>query len=182
MRKSVTLIELVIVIVLVGVLSVGFSRYFVDIINTWNFVSFRSEVVNVARSAFMQMTRRIRQIKKRTPSENTIETADIGTLKFVSLDTSDNNIRIRYRVSGNELYYDLDSDFDGNFESSHILLGGVYNFHFRYYKNDGTEMASYPLSYSDREDIYQIGIEFEIRERDQSYQFYTKVFPRNFKE
>ena len=181
MKKSVTLIELIAVITIVGLLSAGFAWYLIDVINTYNFTSFRSEIVNTARSAFMQMTRKIRQIKKRTPSENTIEVADAGTLQFISLDINDNDIRIRYRFSGNDLYYDLDGDFDGSFESSHLLVGRLYNFNFKYYTEDGTELSSFPLSYSDREVIYQIGIEFEVRERDQIYQFHTKICPRNLK-
>ena len=181
MRKGVTLIELVIMMVLIGALSVGISRYLVNVIDVWNFTSFRSDIVANARGAFMKMIRDIRQIKKRTPSENTIEVADRSALQFISLDTNYNDIRIRYRLSGNYIYYDLDSNFDGTFDNSQILMTGAYNFYFKYYTKAGDELNPYPLSSSDREKIYQIGIEFEVREKDQSYQFRTKVFPRNLK-
>jgi len=176
-EKGVTLIELVIVIVLVGVLASGFGWYFTNVIDTWNFISFRSEVINQARLGFMQMVRQIRQIKRPTPTQPTIEQADQDSLQFIRLDDSGNDMRIQYHASGTELFYDLDSDFNGTFETSEILVNGIYNFAFRYYNQEGDELT-FPV---DVESIYEIGEEFEVREREQGYDFQTRVFPRNLR-
>ncbi len=180
-RKAVTLIELVIVIVLVGILAGGVSLYFTSAIDTWRFISFRSEIVSQARASLLQMTRKIRQIKQPSQSQETIEAADLGSFQFIRLHESGSDERIRYRSSGEDIFYDLDSNVDGSFEGSYVLMDGVSNFGFSYYDDAGAQLSSLPLSQTDRGKIYRIEVSFDITEGDQSKSLDISIFPRNLK-
>ena len=181
LHKGVTLIEIILVVVTIGVLAGGFSWYFARNIDLWNLVTFRSEIVSQARLGVVQMVRNIRQIKTSNPDEETIEEADIQTLQFIILSSDNSNVRMRYRFLGNSIFYDLDSDFDGTFEESNILVRGVDAFRFRYYDIDGEEFVTLPLSSEEREGVALVRIELNLQQGDQRIGFNQEVFLRNRK-
>jgi len=181
LHKGVTLIEIILVVVTIGVLAGGFSWYFARNIDLWNLVTFRSEIVSQARLGVVQMVRNIRQIKTSNPDEETIEEADTQTLQFIILSSDNSNVRMRYRFLGNSIFYDLDSDFDGTFEESNILVRGVDAFRFRYYDIDGEEFVTLPLSSEDREGVALVRIELSLQQGDQRIGFNQEVFLRNRK-
>ena len=181
-KKAVTFIELVVVLTIVGIFAGAFSWFLIKVMDVWKFTSFRSEIVGQARISFIQMTRQLRQIKKDMPSA--IENASSSNLQFVRLDSSGNDIRLRYRYASvnEELFYEIDTNDDGSFDvsdTSEILLSGVAPFTFRYYDSLGSQIFSDPLSTAERENICYIEVQFDVNEKDQSYTFKSKVFPRN---
>ena len=172
-KKSVTLIELVMVILVVGTLAAGFSWYLIQVIDVWNFVSFRNETVNQARSGLMRMSRDIRQI---IPLG--IEQAGIDALQFLVIDENDYSVRLRYRLDGSNLFYEIDDipqgAPDGTFDSSNVLLGGVSSLNFTYF-----DINDNPTSLL--EFIHFINISLTVQERTQQASMSLRVFPRNFR-
>lgn len=168
-RKSVTLIEFIVVIVIIGALASGFSWYFTKIIDMWNFNSFRSDIVGQVRLGLMRMSRDIRQA-------TVLEVAAAGTFTFTSLNDNDDTIRIRYTVQGQDLLYELDNlpqdAPDGNFDSSNILLSEINNFAFSYFDSSGNTAASIP-------DIHVVDIGLTLQQDKENITINSKVFPRN---
>ena len=78
MKKAVTLIECIVVIVIIGALSVGFASYMSGTIDIWNLISSRSEVVNEARVGLLRMAREIRRADNFTTATDTsLEFGDV---------------------------------------------------------------------------------------------------------
>jgi len=140
-KKSVTLIELVTVIVIVGVLCVGLGSFIKQAMDVWNFTTFRSDIVNDARIAVLRMARDLRGISL---SASAIQSTTNATMIAYTVGSATN----RYRYDGlsipanKRLYYEIDSASDGTFESSNILLAELANFSFRYYNNTGYDITA----------------------------------------
>jgi len=65
-KEGVTLIELVMVIVAVGVIVGVATMYINEVVDLWSFMSFRTDVVNQARLSVARMSREMRQVKNAT--------------------------------------------------------------------------------------------------------------------
>ena len=170
-RKTVTLVELIIVTVLVGALSLGFSWYLMNAIDMWQFVSFRSEIASQAELALAQMSRNIRQA-----TAGSIEDAKHKKITFGMLDDNDSPIRVQYKYNSTNgrLLYKLDNNNDGTWDSSDILLSGVSNLRFDYFDSAGNSTAT-------PSDVYLINTDISVAKGSQSATLSSRVFPRNFK-
>jgi len=170
-RKTVTLVELVVVTVLVGVLSLGFSWYLMNAIDMWQFVSFRSEIVSQAKFALAQMSRNIRHA-----TAGSIEDAKHKKLTFSMLNGSGSPIRVQYKYNSTNgrLLYKLDNNNDGTWDSSNILLSGVSNLRFDYFDSKGNSTTT-------PSDVYLVNIDISVAKGSQSATLSSRVFPRNFK-
>ena len=163
--RGVTLIELTMVIVIVGVLAGVSSMYIRETINLWRFMTFRSEVVAQGRSALIRMEREMRQVK----DKNSISTASATQFQFT--DISDNNIN--FYLSGNNLM-----------RNSDILAANVQSLKFCYYNKNNqavcTPVCACSVSGSTLlATIYRIVIEIQITSGGQSNTLKSQVYPRN---
>jgi prepilin-type N-terminal cleavage/methylation domain-containing protein len=158
--KGLTLIEMVMTIVIVGILSGVLMFSIKGIMDLWNFWSFRSEVASQGRIGVMRMVREIRQIR----NETTILIADRAHIQFN--DTSDQTID--YALNGTNL------NRNGN-----ALATGVTNLTFTYYNISNALLAPLPLNQTNREAIYLIGLGLTMVSGDQNKTLETRVYPRN---
>lgn len=157
--KAVTIIELVMVIVIVGILAGVSSMYIKETIDLWSFLTFRNEVVSGGRMALARMGREIRQIK----DDLSVYTATASEFEFDDI----NSNRINYRLAGNNLM-----------RNSDILVSGVNSFTFTYYNKDNQVITTPEVS-PDQTDIYRIDITFQIQSGDQAKTLGLQIYPRN---
>lgn len=102
-RSAVTLIELVVVMVLTAIIMLAFSGYIKQSMDTWSFLSYRSDILNDARLELMRMGKAIRGLSAIDSANDTA-----SAFRFYS---NANNTRIGYRFdsSSNTVFYE-----DGN--------------------------------------------------------------------
>ncbi|MFC1592392.1 type II secretion system protein [Candidatus Omnitrophota bacterium] len=167
-RKGVTLAELVMVIVVVGILMSGLSLGVKEAIDLWLFLSFRNEIVSQGRMALTRMGREIRQMKTRTPSEEPILLADSNHLQFTDV----NDAVIDYQISSGSLMRNAD-----------ILADGVSSLEFCYYDRDKTAICSpvceCNVAGGQLDDIEIVGIRLQVQSGSQSMILRSQVYPRN---
>ncbi len=165
-KEGVTLIELVIVIVIVGVLTGVSALYAREIVDLWRFINFRSEIVSQGRAALMRMEREIRQIA----GKGSVYAAGISQLRF-------------HDIYGNDIQYQWLSDPDPSIKgaimrNNDILVKGVESLVFNYYDQDNNPIVSPPVSPSDTT-IKRISVTFIMLAGDQEKTLSAQTFPRN---
>lgn len=164
--KGVTIIELVVVIVIVGVLVGVSSMYIKGVIDTWQFVSFRNDLASVGKMAIIRMDREIREIK----DASSVYVA--GSAQFRFHDTGGNDIQFQW-VS------DPDPSVKGSImRNSDILVKGVESLTFSYYDKDNNLLAS-PAVNPSQTNIKRISVTFKILSGSQAKILSSQVFPRN---
>lgn len=167
-KKGVTLIELIMMIVVVGILAAVGSMYIKVTIDLWQFLNFRNEVASQARMALIRIEREIRQ----TRDSDSVLTADATRFRFIDM----NNITINYcRATAN-----CTCNSAGTYlcRDTSILMPGLTNFIFTYYDSSNQVIASPSVS-PDKTDIKCIKITFTIQSGNQTKTLSTKVYPRN---
>jgi type II secretory pathway pseudopilin PulG len=157
-RSGVTLIELTMLIVVVGILAASMSLYVKETIDLWNFVTFRNEVASQGRTALMRILRDIRHA-------STISTADTSALAFTDID-------------GNSISYTLNGT---NLErGSQILASNVTQFTLAYYDSSNAQLTTLPLSSSDRGAVYRITVQLRIVYGGEGLTLNGEAYLRNF--
>jgi prepilin-type N-terminal cleavage/methylation domain-containing protein len=159
-KKGLTLIEMVMTIVIVGVLAGGSMLYIRQVIYLWDFISFRSEVVSQARLSLGRMSRDIRQIR----DANSIILANSTRLQFNDI----NNLNINYYWANNSLT-----------RNSDVLSSGVSSFNFTYYNLTNFQIAI-PLVSPQATNIRRINIRMNVVSGNQNKTLETQVWPRSF--
>lgn len=167
-KKGLTLIELIVVIIMVGILMSGLSLGIKETIDLWRFLTFRNEIASQGRIALVRMAREIRQIKTRSPSNEPIIIANEGRLQFTDID----DLVIGYQLSGNSLM-----------RNSDILADNASNLTFCYYDRDKNEICSPACSCDvpggQLSDVEIIGVRLEVQSGGQSMTLRSQVYPRN---
>jgi prepilin-type N-terminal cleavage/methylation domain-containing protein len=158
--KGLTLIEMVMTIVIVGIILGVLMFSIKGIMDLWNFWSFNSEIVAQGRVGIMRMAREIRQIK----NETAIFIADRSRIQF----NDTNNQTIDYSFDGSNLV-----------RNSNVLASGISNLTFNYYNITNAELAPLPLNATNRSGIYMVGFGMTIVSGNQNKTLSTRVFPRN---
>ncbi len=158
-KIGLTLIELVMTISIVGILAGGSMIYIKQVIDLWNFISFRSEIVSPGRMALARMSREIRQVQNST----SVLYANSTRVRFTDV----NNADIDYYLSNSSIMRNAD-----------ILAGGVRGFRLSYYNRTNSEISSPQVSPANT-DIKRIMIRVEMFSGDQNKTFQTQVWPRN---
>lgn len=163
---GVTIIELVMVITIVAALVGVSSMYIKETIDLWRFLTFRSEVVAQGRLALMRMVREIRQIQDDVSSDSLyIYVANASQIEFNNKDKSDNDVRINYNLSGNNLM-----------RNSDILVNNVTALNFTYFDGSNAQLATPVAEVSQ---IWRITITLVIQSGSQSNTLRSQVYPRN---
>jgi Tfp pilus assembly protein FimT len=163
-RRSVTLVELVIVMVIVGVLTAISSMFIKSTIDLWLYANYRNETMAQARVGLLRMAREMRQNKDAT----SIYVASATQYRFIDV----NNATIEYRVSGNSLVRRLNSGADD------ILASGVTALTLIFYDADNAVVAT-PLVNPQQTDISRIQIQLRVRSGTQEKTWISQVFLRN---
>ncbi|MFA4967314.1 MAG: prepilin-type N-terminal cleavage/methylation domain-containing protein [Candidatus Margulisiibacteriota bacterium] len=94
-RSGFTIIEVVLVITITVVLSLGLASFILSAMDSWVFVKSRQSALSEGRSTVERMIREIRRIRQ--PSS--IGTAESSAIGFVDIDSRD----IDFRQSGSDL-------------------------------------------------------------------------------
>ena len=171
-HKAVSLVELIIVITLIGVLSVGLGFFISQTMDIWSFLSFRTELAHQSRLGLIQMGRNIRQIKPKSETEEPIKEANQNSFYFLKMEGV-NEVGLRYTFSENQLIYERDENSNGTFDNSNILLNNLTDFKFIFFdKNDNLTTTI--------SEIYRIRLELTLTEGDQSLSIHYEIYPRNF--
>jgi prepilin-type N-terminal cleavage/methylation domain-containing protein len=159
-EKGLTLIEMVMTIVIVGILAGGGMFYIRQVIDLWSFVTFRNEVVYQGRTALARMSRDIRQISNNT----SVFYANSTRFRFAGI----NNASVDYYLSNTDLMRNNDA-----------LASGVRNLTLTYYNLTNQPIAN-PLVNPQATNIRRISIRLNIFSGDQNKTLTTQVWPRNF--
>jgi type IV secretory pathway VirB3-like protein len=107
--KGVTLIELVMVMVITALVMLSFSGYIKQAITTWNYLSYRSDILNDARLELMRMGRTIRGL-------SSIDSANNNVFGFSSsVNGTAMHLRYRYDSLSQTVFYDESSSAAGPF-------------------------------------------------------------------
>lgn len=155
-----TLIEVVITIAIVGIISAGSTLYIRQVMDLWNFSSFRSEAVSPVRIALSRMARDIRQIGDAT----SVYFANSTRLQFDDM----NDLNVIYYLSNNNLMRNNDT-----------LAAGVSGLTFTYYNLTNQPIASPKLAPL-ATDIRLIRIKLSVSSGSLNKTMETQIFPRNF--
>lgn len=170
-RKGITLIELIMVIMIVGILTSVSSMYIKETIDLWRFLSFRSELVSVGRMALARMTREIRQVR----DDLSVYIAEGSRFQFD--DVNGNNIT--YSRADASCNYDINGGY--LCRNNNILTSGVNSLTFTYYNESNQDItAQPPLVSPEQTDIYRIELTLQIQSGTQTKTLKSQVFPRNF--
>ncbi|MDD5668977.1 MAG: prepilin-type N-terminal cleavage/methylation domain-containing protein [Candidatus Omnitrophica bacterium] len=162
--RGVTIIELIMVIVIVGLITAVSGMYIKETVDLWRFLSFRNELVNEGRMALMKMAREIRQIK----NHSSISVANSSQITFTDI----NNHVISYQLSNGNLV----RTYDG---VSNTLADRVTALTFIYYNSANAVLTPLPLDSSSRANIYRLDVSFTMRAGSQTKILNTQVYPRN---
>ena len=153
------MVEAVMTIVIVGILAGGSMFYIRQVIDLWDFISFRSEIVSQGRMALMRMSREIRQI------HNSTSVFYANSTRFRFADVKD--ATIDYYFSGSNLTRNSDNQ-----------ASGVRNVTFTYY-NQTSQQIAVPLVSPQATDIKRIKIRLDMFSGNQNKTLETQVWPRN---
>ena len=166
MRKAVTLIELVIVIILVGIVTVGLGDFILQVVKTYQFIDFRNEIAQEGKKGLDWMVRDIREIK----DSDSINTADVSHLDFDNTRSQ----TIDLSLSGTEIYRSIDGG-----KNKYPLCDYVEKLEFEYRDSDNNVLSPLPLSAGQRKEIKSIKVNIVLNKHNREINFFSVVFPRN---
>jgi len=167
-KKGVTIIELIMTIVIVGVLVGGSAMYIKEIIGLWRFLSFRSEAVSQARGALVRISREVRQANFINTAQSSRLNFDAADLGADDADTADDAVEF-YLNNSNELRRVFNNDNSGQ---GYVLASGVSGLVFVYYDAGKAVTAQ-------SDEIKMISITLTVSAGTQSKTLRTLVYPRN---
>ncbi|MCX7926696.1 MAG: hypothetical protein N2606_00935 [Candidatus Omnitrophica bacterium] len=157
--RAFSLIELVIIMATVGIIVAVATGYIREVIDLWNFLSFRNEIGVQARFALLRMIREIRQIQNRSNI-------------FIA-----ENQRLVFNTSYIETINYTNQNFQ-LFRNNQSLLSVPALVIFRYY-NQTNVLLTAPVDATNRTQIRRIEIMINLSYGNQDYNLRTQVFGRN---
>ena len=165
MKKGITLIELIIVIVLLSIL-VGFvSWVFVVGLRSWSSGKDRADIRQSSNLALERMVRELSQASSFT-------IAQAGQVKFVAdLDDDGTDETVTFSVSNSELF----SDTDG---TATVLAPDVQAFGLLY-RDLNNVIMTFPISGGDRDNIRVIIISLTLNKADETINLSSSAYARN---
>ncbi|MDP8215722.1 MAG: hypothetical protein P9L98_00135 [Candidatus Kaelpia imicola] len=166
-KKSFTIIEIVMVIVLVGVFSYGVSLYVLRVVDSWKFLTQRYELEQDSKLALDFMSRDLKEIDIDSSSNPTISSAKDDAVTFTNTGAES----IVYTYSSNVIY-----------KNSQPLTKNISSFEIKYYNQSNVELvpAAGVLSAAQIKDIWYLYLRFSASKGDQSSLYNSYIFPRNF--
>lgn len=158
-QEGVTLIELVITIVLVGIIASVGSLLLQQGVRAYINEDARADLTNQGRVAIERMAREIREIRSRT-------SLDIpGCCSATSLSF--------YDVAGNRIDYDVSGGNVVRRNLTALASGDAVVLGFLYYRTDGTPAAN-------ASEVWVIQVDLIVTRNGESQPFRIRVHPRSF--
>ncbi|RKY40288.1 MAG: hypothetical protein DRP76_02275 [Candidatus Omnitrophota bacterium] len=167
-NKTITLIEMIVAIVIVGIISIGISKFVRQTIDIWRFLDFRNEISFEAKKALDWIIRDLKKIK----DKNSINIAQSSHINFESSEDEDNNgvldiIDINFLPAERTIIRSI----DGGVTTS-PLCREVENLTFSYFDGDGNPTTIRRL-------IRKIRVEITLQKGEENINFFSVVIPRN---
>jgi prepilin-type N-terminal cleavage/methylation domain-containing protein len=164
-ERGVTLIELVLVIIIVGVVGTVVGSILLYGSNAYVQVDTRKDALAEARLGMEIMEREIRQIRSRTA-------ADILTNAATNLQFNDvRNYRIQYQLVGSQI--NRSETPPASPTATGVLVGNVQSLTFTYLDSTDTATGS-PTA------IWTVRIDLQVRVGNETVTLRSLVHPRNF--
>ncbi len=173
-HKGVTIIEMIMVIVVVGILTGISSMYIKETVDLYGFITFRNEVAAQGRMAVLRLAREMREMKVRTQSYEPIIRAQANLCEFVFKDGA-NDVDVTYSLSGGNLVRTV--------AAADILASNVTNLQFCYYDQTNNSVCApacgCSVAAANLDTIYRIVIKLDIASGNQAKHLELQVYPRN---
>lgn len=160
-HKGHTLIELIVVITTMGLITLGMGGFIIQLVDTLEFVDFRSYVAQEGEKALYWIVRDIREVK----DKNSILVADTTHIQFTN---SDDEI-IDYNFTGNSIQ-----------RNNYALCDYVESFAITYFDKNGNTLSPLPLSAGKRKQIKSLRVTMKLKRGKEELDLFSTVFPRNF--
>ncbi|HHS12547.1 MAG TPA: prepilin-type N-terminal cleavage/methylation domain-containing protein [bacterium] len=158
-EKGFTLMELVIVMVIVGIITVTTMPFIRTNVDSYISVRGGKDLLQSTRIGFNRMLAEMRRIE--SPSD-----IDYGYNNEFQFDIPGTN-NITYKYSGGQLL-----------RENRVLIHGVQSMTFRYFRQDGSQMGT-PI-WSSTSQIWRIQLDIEVGDGTQNIRLRAQVSPRNF--
>ncbi len=160
-NEGFTLMELVVVMVVVGILSVTITPFIK--VNIKSYIEVR-DGKNTLQAARIALNRMVEEIK-RIPSPNSLIWGYSSSIRF----TLPDGTRVTYRFEDNTITRER-----GFFSSHVVLIKGVRAFNLTYFMDDGSSSSTASSN------IRRIKIEMNVGTDQQNFTLSKEVTPRNF--
>ncbi|MCH7678009.1 prepilin-type N-terminal cleavage/methylation domain-containing protein [candidate division KSB1 bacterium] len=158
-HKGMTLLELIIVMVLIGIVSIFITGVMFYEMNLFHSLSNRTDKLQISRDALRMISRDIRQIM----APDSISQAYLNSIQFDDVD----DFTIAYTFSNNQI-----------FRNGDLLQNSVQNLEFEYFDSSGNQLTS-PVSNPSQIRTISIDLTTSLS-NNQSFNLATKIYPRNF--
>lgn len=163
-----TLMELVIAVAAGGIVAFSASMLLLECSTVLSSATRRVVLADSIARAMEQMTRTIREIAQ---DAGLTGQAQISTASATDLRFGANG----FRQNGSVIEMTIDTA-----TSWHRACANVSALTLRYYDRNGNELASVPLSGTDRTAVRQVSIELQASSLGQTHRVRTRVYLRNF--
>ncbi len=164
-KKSITLVELLVVMALIGILFLGLSLFLREGTEVWVVSRTRADITSQTRIALDRMVRETRQAKR---GSITVASTDVFEFK-ADLNNDGRATTIRYSITGASIIR-TESGTPHNMADNAVFLA------FNYYNAAGTPLA--PGTQTERDNIRWARITLTMEE---DIELKSKVFLRNFR-
>jgi len=158
-QKGMTLLELIIVMVLIGIVSIFITGVMFYEINLFDSLSNRTDKLQISRDALRMISRDIRQIM----APDSISQAYLNSIQFDDVD----DFTIAYTFLNNQI-----------FRNGDLLQNSVQDLEFEYFDGSGNQLTS-PVSNPSQIRTISINLTTSLS-NSQSFNLTTKIYPRNF--
>ena len=175
---ALTLIELVVVMTITALIMLSFSGYIRQALNTWSYISYRSDIVNDARLGLIRMGKNIREMAS-------LDSANANALGFVvNSNAALPHLRYRFDSGNNTVFYEESNSANGNFASYPLMknVAAYGNFFDYFYATNmsGANMSdANVVSFASNNGLI-IRLKPRFSEKGQTFNADYDISPRNF--
>jgi prepilin-type N-terminal cleavage/methylation domain-containing protein len=158
-----TLMEIIMVIILLAIFSLGLGYFIMRAADSWQFLTSRYKAEQDARLCFNFIVRDLREISVDEHSDPEISSADSTSITFTNSDGD----QISYSLSSNILYRNSDP-----------LVANIGSFQLQYYNKQMNEIIN-PTP-GQLKQIWLIKVNLTLIIGKETLSYYSYVFSRNF--
>ncbi len=172
--KGITLIEAIVIIVIVGIISIGIANFIRQAVDIYRFIDFHNDVSFEGKKALDWIIRDLKKIKD-TKSINTAESTHINFES--SEDEDENGVDDVVDINFDSTQHLITRSIDGG-TTTYPLCRDVENLTFTYYDSSGNIIPA-PVARNKLDDIRKIRVEITLQKGKESVNFFSVVIPRN---
>jgi len=172
--KGVTLIEAIVIIVIVGIISIGIANFIRQAVDIYRFIDFHNDTSFEGKKALDWIIRDLKKIK----DIRSINTAESTHINFESSEDEDENgVDDVIDINFDSAQHIINRSIDGG-TISYPLCRDVENLTFTYYDSSGNIIPA-PVARSRLDDIRKIRVEITLQRDKERVNFFSVVIPRN---